>query len=56
VTGETLPARIAVIRDSGIPCLFKPVRPEQLLGALAQQARLTCPASSPPCAANCLPT
>ncbi|MGV3494348.1 MAG: hybrid sensor histidine kinase/response regulator [Ramlibacter sp.] len=36
VTGETLPARIAVIRDSGIPCLFKPVRPEQLLGALAQ--------------------
>lgn len=36
VTGETLPARIAAIKASGVPCLHKPVRAEQLLVALAR--------------------
>jgi signal transduction histidine kinase len=36
VTGETLPARIAAIKASGVPCLHKPVRAEQLLAALAR--------------------
>jgi signal transduction histidine kinase len=35
VTGETAPERIATIRASGVPCLFKPVQPEQLLEALS---------------------
>ncbi|MBX3608928.1 MAG: response regulator [Hydrogenophaga sp.] len=36
VTGETLPARIAAIKASGVPCLFKPVRAEALLAALVR--------------------
>jgi signal transduction histidine kinase/CheY-like chemotaxis protein len=36
VTGETTPARIAAIKASGVPCLYKPVRAEILLAALAQ--------------------
>lgn len=35
VTGETAPERIAAIRASGLPCLFKPVQPERLVEALA---------------------
>lgn len=35
VTGETAPERIAAIRASGVPCLFKPVQPEHLVEALA---------------------
>ena len=34
VTGETAPERIATIRASGMPCLYKPVATEQLLAAL----------------------
>lgn len=36
VTGETAPERIAAIRASGLPCLFKPVQPERLVEALAR--------------------
>lgn len=36
VTGETAPARIAAIKASGVPCLYKPVRAELLLAALAR--------------------
>lgn len=36
VTGETARDRIAAIKASGIPCLYKPVRAEALLAALAQ--------------------
>ena len=36
VTGETAPARIATIKHSGVPCLYKPVRAEDLLHALAR--------------------
>jgi DNA-binding NtrC family response regulator len=39
VTGETTSERIAEIRHSGVPCLFKPVRPEELLEHLAHGAR-----------------
>ena len=35
VTGETAPERIAAIRASGLPCLFKPVQPAQLVEVLA---------------------
>jgi signal transduction histidine kinase len=35
VTGETAPERIAAIRASGLPCLFKPVQPERLVEALS---------------------
>jgi signal transduction histidine kinase/CheY-like chemotaxis protein len=38
VTGETAPDRIAEIRESGVPCLYKPVRAQQLLAALASGA------------------
>ncbi|MFT3717138.1 ATP-binding protein [Pseudorhodoferax sp.] len=34
VTGETAPERIAAIRASGLPCLFKPVQPARLVEAL----------------------
>lgn len=34
VTGETAPERIVAIRQSGLPCLFKPVQPERLVEAL----------------------
>ncbi len=34
VTGETAPDRIVAIRQSGLPCLFKPVQPERLAEAL----------------------
>ena len=37
VTGETAPDRIALIRASGVTCLFKPVPPERLVEALAAQ-------------------
>lgn len=35
VTGETSPDRIAEIKASGLPCLYKPVRAQHLLSALA---------------------
>ncbi|GIZ50265.1 ATP-binding response regulator [Noviherbaspirillum aridicola] len=35
VTGETAPQRIAAIKASGVPCLFKPVLAQRLLDALA---------------------
>lgn len=35
VTGETAPQRIATIKESGLACLYKPVRAQQLLQALA---------------------
>ncbi|WP_372657113.1 ATP-binding protein [Hydrogenophaga sp.] len=39
VTGETAPERLQRVHDSGVPVLFKPVVPEQLLQALDQLAR-----------------
>ncbi len=36
VTGETAPERMAAIRASGLPCLYKPVLPEQLAEALSR--------------------
>jgi DNA-binding NtrC family response regulator len=35
VTGETAPERIAAIRASGMPCLFKPVQPARLIEVLS---------------------
>ena len=39
VTGETAPARLQRVRDSGVPVLFKPVTAEVLLAALATLTR-----------------
>ena len=39
VTGETAPARLQRVRDSGVPVLFKPVAAEVLLAALAALRR-----------------
>jgi signal transduction histidine kinase len=39
VTGETAPERLQRVHDSGIPVLFKPVVPEQLLSTLERIAR-----------------
>lgn len=41
VTGETAPARLQRVRDSGVPVLFKPVAAEVLLAALAALRRAT---------------
>ncbi|TFZ00118.1 ATP-binding response regulator [Ramlibacter humi] len=35
VTGETAPERIATIKATGMPCLYKPVAAEKLLAALS---------------------
>lgn len=37
VTGETAPKRIAAIAASGVPCLIKPVRAQDLLQALQRE-------------------
>jgi signal transduction histidine kinase/ActR/RegA family two-component response regulator len=41
VTGETAPYRIAAIKQSGMPCLYKPVRAQRLLEALADKGSST---------------
>lgn len=39
ITGETAPERLQRVHDSGVPVLFKPVAPEQLLHKLASLNR-----------------
>jgi signal transduction histidine kinase/ActR/RegA family two-component response regulator len=39
MTGETTPGPVAAIRQSAIPCLFKPAQPKKLLAELERMAR-----------------